>query len=152
MQSRRRFLRTLATTAGACTLAPLCASGCGPQLATGQSPARGPVPAGNLKDVPLGTFAFVGDQPVVLARDDGGLYAMSAICSHQACSMRNDGGIDASGLHCDCHGSTFDKSGTPTSGPARRTLDHYAVELGSDGAITVQASQLVSTSTRTFVP
>ena len=152
MQSRRRFLRMIATTTGACTLAPLCASGCAPQLATGQSPASGPVPAGNVKDVPVGTFTFVGDQPVVLARDDGGLYALSAICSHQECNMRNDGGIDGNGLHCDCHGSSFDKSGTPTGGPARRTLDHYAVELGSDGAITVQASQRVATSARTPVP
>ena len=152
MQSRRHFLEILAATSGACALAPLCASGCMQQLATGQSPAHGPVAAGNVKDVPVGSFAFVSDQPVVLARDDAGLYAMSAICTHQQCNMHNDGGVDSRGVHCDCHGSSFDKNGAPTGGPARRTLDHYAVDLASDGTITVQASQLVSTTTRTPVP
>lgn len=147
MPSRRRFLEVVAATGGACVV-----GGCSQAFATGQSPAHGPIAAGNVRDVTVGHFDFVGGNPVVLARDSQGLFAMSAICTHQQCNMHNDGGIDGNGLHCDCHGSSFDKSGAPTGGPARRTLDHYAVDLAADGSITVQASNLVSPSARTPVP
>jgi nitrite reductase/ring-hydroxylating ferredoxin subunit len=105
----------------------------------------GPIAAGNVKDVPAGTFRVMGE--VVLARDGGGLYALSAVCTHAGCPTVANGG----GLFCPCHGSRFDQDGNVTRGPARQALPHFQVDLASDGAITVQASTVVSSDTRTPV-
>ena len=130
--SRRGLLR-LACAVGA------GASACG---MPGASSPSGPIAAGNVKDLPSGTFRVMGE--VVVAHDAGGIYAMSAICTHAGCPTRPSG----SGLFCPCHGSVFDPNGNVTRGPARAPLPHFKVELGSDGTITVQASEIVAPDTR----
>jgi nitrite reductase/ring-hydroxylating ferredoxin subunit len=102
--------------------------------------------------VPIGYLSFVGDQPVVLGRDTGGLYAMSAICTHQQCDMSRDGSIRANEIVCNCHASSFSATGSVEAGPARSPLEHYAVELAADGSITVHAGMIVTAGTRTAVP
>jgi Rieske Fe-S protein len=130
--SRRAVLRA----AGALGLA----AGCGPQ---GQDQPAGPIAAGNVSDVPQGAFKLMGD--VVLARDDGGLYAMSAVCTHAGCLTRPNG---VGGLSCPCHGAVFDRNGDVLAGPAPRPLPHFAVDIAADGNITVQADSLVPLQTR----
>jgi Rieske Fe-S protein len=115
------------------------AAGCG--RAGGDQPS-GPIAAGNVKDVPLGTFRVMGE--IVIARDGGGLYAMSAVCTHAGCPTR----ATSAGLFCPCHGSIFDRDGQVTRGPARASLPHFQIDLGPDGSITVQASMPVSAETR----
>ena len=151
MRERRRFLQLVG--AGAVTLGALpILQACGGGGQGGQSPASGPVPAGNVSAVPVGTLEIVGGQPVILGRDAAGLYAMSAICTHAGCSMVDSGTVDGNGAYCACHGSQFDRNGNPVSGPARSPLDHYRVDLAADGTITVQAGNIVAESTRTAVP
>lgn len=116
------------------------------------TPASGPVAAGNVKNVAVGSLAAIGNQPVILGRDAGGLYAMSAICTHDSCDITEDGSISPTGIRCDCHGSRFDANGSVKVGPAASPLDHYKVDLAADGTITVQAGQIVSIGTRTPVP
>jgi Rieske Fe-S protein len=130
--SRRRILSL------SC-LACAGAAGCGQP--GGQQPT-GPIAAGNVKDVPVGTFRVMGE--IVIARDAGGLYAMSAICTHAGCPTR----VTNAGLFCPCHGSIFDQDGQVTRGPARASLPHFQVEVDAAGAITVQASMIVSPDTR----
>ena len=137
---RRRFLVTVACGA--------TAFGCG----GGTKAASGPIAGGSIKAVSVGYFAFVSGQPVVLARDARGLYAMTAICTHDECDISTSGGVDSSGLHCDCHGSRFDKNGNVARGPAGSALEHYRVDLAADGAITVQAGTIVGADARTTVP
>ncbi|MBK7395859.1 MAG: Rieske (2Fe-2S) protein [Myxococcales bacterium] len=139
---RRRFLLQAAGTL-ACVA---CSSS-----SMDQSPASGPIAAGKVAAVAVGSLTPIGDHPVVLGRDARGLYAMSTICTHRSCNMRNDGSVSASGLVCDCHGSRFDANGGVTVGPATKALDHYRVELATDGTITVQASQIVGADVRTVV-
>jgi Rieske Fe-S protein len=115
-------------------------AGCGAQ---GRDQPTGPIAAGNVSDLPAGSFRVMGD--LVLARDDGGIYAMSAICTHQGCPTQAN---SAGGLSCPCHGARFDHDGNVLAGPARSPLPHFAVELAADGAITVQASDLVSMDAR----
>ena len=86
-----------------------------------------------------------------VARDAGGVYAMSAVCPHAGCLLDDSATTIAAGLYCPCHGSTFDASGNVTGGPARSSLQHYAVTIASDGTITVDGAQPVSPSTRTTV-
>jgi Rieske Fe-S protein len=131
--SRRGMLRVVAA-------AGLGAAACGQQ---GRDQPTGPIAAGNVSDLPAGAFKVMGD--VVLARDDGGIYAMSAICTHAGCpTQRNSAG----GLSCPCHGARFDRDGKVLAGPARSPLPHFAVDLATDGAITVQADAVVAEQVR----
>jgi nitrite reductase/ring-hydroxylating ferredoxin subunit len=141
---RRVFL---ATAVGLAT----CGAACSSSTSAGK-PATGPVDGGNLKDVPIGTLKAVPNEPVILGRDAGGLYAMSAICTHQQCDITESGSILATSIVCSCHGSRFDVNGAVKVGPASSPLDHYSVTLAADGAITIHADKLVSLSARTPTP
>jgi cytochrome b6-f complex iron-sulfur subunit len=97
--------------------------------------------------LPVGAMLVMSN--VVVARDAGGVYAMSAVCTHAGCLLDESSQTIAAGLSCPCHGSTFDGDGNVTRGPARVPLQHYAVTIASDGSVTVDGNQPVSASTRT---
>jgi Rieske Fe-S protein len=104
----------------------------------------GPVAAGNVKDLTMG--ALIVTNYVAVGRDAGGVYAMSAVCTHAGCPTQPSDGGD---LYCDCHGSLFDHNGGVLRGPARAPLQHYKVDIAADGSITVQAGMPVSADART---
>lgn len=143
---RRVFLHTAGSVvAVACAARAL--AGCSGKPGA----ASGPIAAGNVKSVPVGTLEAVGGQPVILGRDSGGLYALTALCTHDQCDMTTDGKISPSGIFCSCHGSRFDPNGKVVAGPARAALAHYKVDLAADGSITIQAGTVVDAATRTPV-
>ncbi len=94
---------------------------------------------------------------VVLARDDGGLFAVSGICTHQCCPvvLCDDGACkmprastgecttSASSrpsftdlaLYCPCHGSSFTIDGRVLGGPAPKRLPHYALTTTGDDVV-----------------
>ncbi len=142
--NRRRFLSVTSASAGLMVVVsaiPACNQ-------TG-SPPTGPVAAGNLSALSIG--AMVVTDNVIVARDDKGVYGMSRICTHQGCPVDDTSSGIAGGLHCPCHGSAFDGNGAVTHGPAGAPLQHYAVTIASDGAMTVEGAQPVSADTRTPV-
>ena len=140
--TRRAFVRIMALSGAATPL--LAAAGC-----ASNQPGND-VNAGNISAIPVGTLKGTpGSDPVVIARDASGLYAMSTLCTHAGCDMRTSGQIAADGMLCACHHSTFDKFGNPTGGPAQSTLPHFAVSIAADGTVTIHQAQTVSTSTRT---
>lgn len=69
----------------------------------------------------------------VLALEDGGYAAVSAICTHLGCT------VDVAGewLVCPCHGSTYERTGRVVRGPAERPLQQYPVVV-SDGELIIQ--------------
>jgi nitrite reductase/ring-hydroxylating ferredoxin subunit len=143
--NRRTFLAVTASSASALLVGaalPACMGDTG-------APPIGPVAAGNISALPVGTLIVMSN--IVVARDSGGLYAMSAICTHQGCFLEDAGKTIVNGLRCPCHGSAFDGNGLVTNGPAGRALQHYAVTVASDGTITVQGDQKVDATTRTAV-
>jgi cytochrome b6-f complex iron-sulfur subunit len=143
--NRRRLLSLAGTSTGLMILGaalPACGN------ATGSAPT-GPVVAGNVSALAVGAMMVTSN--VVVARDAGGVYAMSAICTHAGCFLDDNSGTIAAGLYCPCHGSAFDGDGIVTRGPARSPLQHYAVTIAADGAITVDGSQRVADSVRTVV-
>lgn len=142
--TRRVFLVHMGVTAAAI-------GGCGDDAGGETAEASGPVAAGNVSAVPVGYLAKVGDQPVILGRDTGGLYAMSSICTHARCNIATSGSITTSGVGCSCHGSRFNTNGEVTQGPAARTLPHWKVDLAADGTITVQGGASVDATVRTKV-
>jgi nitrite reductase/ring-hydroxylating ferredoxin subunit len=142
---RRELLVMVGATAGAAA-AVIALPACGP--VTG-SPPTGTVSVGNLSALPVGGMLVMSN--VVVARDAGGVYAMSAVCTHAGCLLDESSQTIAAGLSCPCHGSAFDGNGNVTRGPARAPLQHYAVTVAADGSLSVDGSQPVSASTRTAV-
>jgi nitrite reductase/ring-hydroxylating ferredoxin subunit len=143
--ARRRFLQMSYGLAGAAAMGELLpACGSTPM----DSPAMGLIAAGNISAVAVGSLTPIAGQPLVLGRDAGGLYSMSTLCTHQGCNILTMGSVSASGLACNCHGSTYDANGTVTRGPARAPLDHYKVDLASDGSITIEGGVIVAQNAR----
>ena len=103
--------------------------------------------AGNVSALSAGSLMLLSN--VIVARDANGVYAMSRACTHQGCPVDDTSSGIAGGLHCPCHGSAFDGNGAVTHGPAGSPLQHYAVTIATDGSITVQGDQPVSSDTRT---
>jgi Rieske Fe-S protein len=139
--SRRRFLNVV--SAGAMSVA--CSGddeSSGPQMV-------GDVDAGNVSALAVGALRIVPGAPVAIGRDDQGVYAMTTTCTHQGCDMSHAGSVTSNGLHCNCHGSSFDVNGGVTGGPAHTALAHFAVDIDQDGVITVHTDNVVSASDRT---
>jgi Rieske Fe-S protein len=118
----------------------------------GVTPPSGPVAAGNVSSIVVGSLLAVGGEAVVLGRDADGLYAMSAACTHAGCMLSVVNGGGAEELSCPCHGSLFDANGEVTRGPARAPLPHFQVDVAADGSITIQGGVTVSADARTPVP
>ncbi len=57
--------------------------------------------------------------------------AISGVCTHQGCIVDPVG----EDFHCPCHGSTYDRSGSNTSGPARAPLERFAASRSGDSVI-----------------
>ena len=134
---RRTFLKLLAAT-------PLTACA----AKSGEPASFGDVSAGNVSDTSVGALSVVSGAPVVLARDDGGLYAMTITCTHEGCDVAPTNNHT---LFCPCHGSSFDSNGKVLAGPAGSPLVHFAVTLDSNGNITVHGKEQVDASVRTAV-
>ena len=123
----------------------LAASACG----SGSSTAGnvGVVAAGKVSDYQVGSIKQFDTGPIFVARDASGLYAMSAVCTHQGCTVD----IGAGSLPCPCHGSVFDLNGNVKTGPASGPLPHYALAVDGQGAVTVDTSKEVAASARVSV-
>jgi cytochrome b6-f complex iron-sulfur subunit len=108
---------------------------------------------------------IVTSKGILIGRDGGGLYALSAVCTHQLCDMS---AVDAQGpfgeicvktspdcsasqagdILCLCHGSVFSTTGAVVQGPAHTALKAYALALGCDGFLYVNKAKVVAASVR----
>lgn len=61
--------------------------------------------------------------------------ALSAICTHQTCTIS---GYSGSTFICPCHGSEFDTAGRVVRGPAPAPLHQYATQF-SNNVLTIAA-------------
>jgi len=140
--TRRRFLRMCTTGVASCVFIEACGSKSG-------APAEfGDVSAGNVKDLPVGTMHQAGSDPVLIARDAGGLYALTITCTHAGCDVEPQGADPSANLVCPCHGSVFDRNGAVVRGPARSPLVHFAVEVDELGNVTIHGGTQVAAATR----
>jgi Rieske Fe-S protein len=131
--ARRDFLvigggAAVAVAAGACS---------------GAQVVRDAIGVGSTSDFASGTVTLVEAGPVLVGHDDGGLYAMSARCTHLGCAVT----VEGDRLPCPCHGSAFDLQGAVLAGPASRPLEHYRVTVEGD-TVTVDTRETVEPSTR----
>ena len=148
MIKRRRFLGMVGATVATGVI-----QGCSSSDDAGGGTTTGAIPAAptNVKDIPVGFVGSAGNH-VLLGRDGGGLYAMTASCTHQSCDLAVYGSLNGTGISCRCHGSGFSLTGERVKGPAVNSLGHYKVDVAADGTITVDTKTTVDAATRTAVP
>jgi cytochrome b6-f complex iron-sulfur subunit len=74
----------------------------------------------------------------ICRQEDGGFYALIAICTHLGCTPRWLD-IDRK-FKCPCHGSGFRMSGVNFEGPAPRPLERAQITLSEDGQLLVETA------------
>lgn len=85
-----------------------------------------------------------GKYELFVVRDGGGLYAVTALCSHSGCTNE----VQGSQYYCPCHGATFAWDGSKPTLPAITPLKHYAICVDGAGNVTVDPKTTVPASTR----
>ncbi|MFO0938269.1 MAG: Rieske (2Fe-2S) protein [Gemmataceae bacterium] len=80
-------------------------------------------------------FKFGAKPALLIHQKDGSWSALSAVCTHLACTVRYEASENR--IFCACHGGVYDpKTGGNVSGPPPRPLDQYKVTL-VPGSVTV---------------
>ncbi len=146
--TRRHFLTWLSRGA----LAAAAALGVG-QLARYLSfepdgAAGAPIAVGRPADYPAGALTYAAAARAYLGHDQGGLYAIDAVCTHLGCLVERQAG---GGFACPCHGSRFGDGGQLQAGPAGQDLPHLDLQLDQDGALVLDRSHPVPAGTRLAV-
>jgi thiosulfate dehydrogenase [quinone] large subunit len=74
-------------------------------------------------------FSLSNGSPAVLFRTKNGVFAYSAVCTHQGCTVSYKSSNKT--LHCPCHGAEFDPfaNGKAVQGPARDPLSTVKVKI-----------------------
>lgn len=98
---------------------------------------------GRATDFVRGTTTYVEDAKVFVRRDEQGIRAVSAVCTHLGCTVRREG----TGFVCPCHGSRYDENGRVTGGPAPRGLAHLAVTRDAHDRLIVDLGHEVEPGT-----
>ena len=84
-------------------------------------------PGGTFTGQPTG----LGDTLNVVRVDQSTVIALSAICTHQGCTVAY--AKSTNNFVCPCHGSNYDLSGNVTAGPAVKPVKKYTAVLDADG-------------------
>lgn len=80
---------------------------------------------------------FVPKQKVFVETLNGKVRVQTAICTHLGCTVN----MVETGYACPCHGSTYDRHGRNTGGPAPLPLVYFDVTLGASGDIMVDKNK-----------
>ena len=97
--------------------------------------------AGLLSDYAIGEVSekYKQEYRVWIVREEEGIYAIFAKCTHLGCTPRWLATEDK--FKCPCHGSGFYKDGLNFEGPAPRPLDRFEISLAEDGQLVVDKSR-----------
>lgn len=80
-------------------------------------------------------FALSNGMPAILFRTKTGVFAYSATCTHEGCTVSYKN--SSKSLYCPCHGAEFDpfSNGGAISGPARDALPTVKVKIDGDWVV-----------------
>jgi cytochrome b6-f complex iron-sulfur subunit len=96
----------------------------------------------------VGSLSPVPEIHAWLGRDTAGFYALSGVCTHLGCLVRQEGDQ----LVCPCHGSRFTQDGAVLQGPAAQSLRHVEVMLSADNRLVVDTQVVVPAHQRLAMP
>ncbi len=115
-------------------------------------PTSGATDVGAPSTFTSGSPVYFSNGNFFVVRDSGGLYALTAKCTHEGATtcVGNSNNCSSSGtlLFCPRHGATFTFDGDIISGPVITGLVHYAMCTLANGHVAVITSQHVSNSQR----
>jgi cytochrome b6-f complex iron-sulfur subunit len=77
---------------------------------------------------PPGTRTHLPEIPAILIHTENGFSALSLVCTHLGCTVKQEG----TDFSCPCHGSRYGKDGEVLRGPAEKPLASLRVELSAD--------------------
>jgi Rieske Fe-S protein len=97
-------------------------------------------PLGRFADFKMNTLTWVRKRDLFVMRDESGIGAFSARCTHLGCTVQRSG----EGFLCPCHGAEYDAFGEVTKGPARAPLPWFRVWLGQGGELWVDVREPAS--------
>jgi cytochrome b6-f complex iron-sulfur subunit len=97
--------------------------------------------AGRAVDYAEGIVRLNREQKAYVLGAPGGVYAISAVCTHLGCITRFLS--DERAIACPCHGSRFDLEGNVVHGPAPRALPWLEVQTDSAGNLVVDTAVVV---------
>ena len=125
LSSRRSFMAGTTVAAAAAALTACTAQGGGPRR--GDTTPKPGVLVGSVDHVPVGGGKVFPNASVVVTQPTAGTYVgLSAICSHQQCTLRE---VSVGKIFCGCHGSEFDLQGKVLKGPAQSDLAPRAITV-----------------------
>jgi Rieske Fe-S protein len=80
-------------------------------------------------------FALGNGMPAILFRTKTGVFAYSATCTHEGCTVAYQSSNKS--LYCPCHGAEFDpfKNGDVITGPTRDALPTVKVKITGDWVV-----------------
>ncbi len=88
-----------------------------------------------------GTPVYFSSGKFFVVRDAGGLYAVTAVCTHEGATCA----VSGSEFHCPRHGADFTFDGAIISGPVSRPLAHYGMCILSNGHAGVTTTTVAAT-------
>lgn len=80
---------------------------------------------------------FDTKQRVFIESKEGKVRVQTAVCTHLGCTVNM---VDT-GYACPCHGSTYDRVGRNTGGPAPLPLDFFEIFPGASGELMVDKNK-----------
>lgn len=99
------------------------------------------VKAAVVNDIPEGSMTklVVKGEKIALSKINNEFYAISDTCSHDECSLSEQGFLDGKVVTCGCHGATFDvTNGKVLSLPAVISVKSYPTRVvGSEVQISI---------------
>lgn len=100
-----------------------------------QSSSNSPTAIAKVSDIAIGKAIHIKDAqgaPGYIFRTKAGVFAYSAICTHQGCSVNFNSGT--SHFQCPCHGAEFDPANGAKvlAGPARTPLAKIKITVNGD--------------------
>ena len=100
--------------------------------------------AGPATALVVGQAKFFACPKVFVMRDDAGIYALTAICTHMGCTVE----FMTTDFQCPCHMSAYNLNGAVISPPAMLPLQHFACSFDGSGNILVDPTMPVDPTTR----
>jgi 3-phenylpropionate/trans-cinnamate dioxygenase ferredoxin subunit len=91
--------------------------------------------ASAIKPGELAAFEVAGRR-IAVANAGGRYYAIDETCTHEQCSLVEEGTLDGTVLTCGCHGAQFDvTNGRVLAPPAFEPLNAYPLQVTGDDLI-----------------